>query len=105
MSAPSRGGQAALTFAAGFVAAVAFAWLFDLLSRSLNPDPCLHRTIYLLLPPLLLGPGGIALTAWGVRRGGALAGFGIGMVTASVYPVLYLSLRAIGELRGIGCAG
>lgn len=66
--------------------------------------PCQGRTVLALLPPLLLGPGGLALTAlnWNRPRRAALA---LGLVVASLFPALAVGARDIGILRASGCAG
>lgn len=66
--------------------------------------PCQGRTVLALLPPLLLGPGGLALTAvnWGRPRRAALT---LGLVVASLFPALAVGARDIGILRASGCAG
>lgn len=65
---------------------------------------CQGRTVLALLPPLLLGPGGLALTAlnWNRPRRAAL---GLGLVAASLVPALAVGARDIGVLRASGCAG
>lgn len=67
-------------------------------------DPCRGHTVLALAIPLLLGPGGLAFTAfnWRFPRRAAL---GLGLVVASFLPGLFLGARDIGELRTIGCAG
>ncbi|MCP2014301.1 hypothetical protein L1280_001438 [Deinococcus sp. HSC-46F16] len=71
---------------------------------TLLDGPCQGRTVLALLPPLLLGPGGLALTAvnWGRPRRAALT---LGLVVASLFPALAVGARDIGILRASGCAG
>lgn len=66
--------------------------------------PCAGRTLLALLPPLLLGPGGLMFTAWsgGNARRAAL---GLGLVVSSLFPALYVGALDIGRLRSEGCAG
>jgi hypothetical protein len=66
---------------------------------TLDPHACRYRTALLLLPALLTGPGGIALVGIGMSRRSLLTPLGMGVVLASLYPVLYDALRAIGQLR------
>ncbi|SMB95438.1 hypothetical protein [Deinococcus hopiensis] len=73
---------------------------------ALLQGPCQGRTILALLMPLLLGPGGLALTAASWTRGQARgAVFGLGLVVASLFPALGVGARDIGLLRASGCAG
>lgn len=66
--------------------------------------PCQGLTLLALLPPLLLGPGGLAFTAANWRRPGRAA-LGLGLVVASLLPALFVGARDIAALRGQGCAG
>lgn len=71
---------------------------------ALLDGPCQGRTVLALVPPLLLGPGGLALTAlnWDRPRRAALT---LGLVVASLFPALAVGARDIGILRASGCAG
>ncbi|MEF2279354.1 hypothetical protein V3W47_13700 [Deinococcus sp. YIM 134068] len=71
---------------------------------ALLEGPCTGRTTLALLMPLVLGPGGLALTAtnWGRPRRVAL---GLGLVVASFLPALAGGVRDLGVLRATGCAG
>ncbi|UFA49430.1 hypothetical protein [Deinococcus radiophilus] len=91
-------------FLLGWGLAATAALLVRFGGQLLLTDPCQGHTILALLTPLLLGPGGLALTAssWNDRP---KAMFGLGLVMASFLPTLLLSAYDIGQLRNIGCAG
>ena len=91
-------------FLQGWAIAAAAALLVRWLGQSLLSDPCQGHTVLALLMPLLLGPGGLALTAsnWNDRP---KAMFGLGLVVASFVPTLLLAAYDIGQLRNQGCAG
>lgn len=65
---------------------------------------CEGHTVLALLPPLILGPGGIALAANQINRAQRPA-LGIGLAISSLFPALGLGVRDISELRTLGCAG
>lgn len=107
--APEEQGQAPLSwplvpFLYGWAVGAAAALLTRTLGQPLLSDPCQGHTVLALLMPLLLGPGGLALTAsqWNNRP---RAMFGLGLVVASFVPTLLLSAYDIGQLRNQGCAG
>lgn len=99
----------ALIFLAGYLAGAALFLVIRTLAGALNPDPCQWRTLSALLPPLLLGPGGLAVAAllwnrqiaeqlgWGV--------FGLGLAVASLFPALFYGAQDVSKLRSAGCAG
>lgn len=91
-------------FLLGWALAAAAVLLVRWLGQSFLSDPCRGHTVLALLMPLLLGPGGLALTAsqWNDRP---KAMFGLGLVMASFVPSLLLSAYDIGQLRNLGCAG
>ncbi len=90
-------------FVLGYLLGVA---LFGLLwlARGQLPDPCRGQTAVLLVAPLLLGPGGLGLAAltWNRPRWGLL---GLGLVAASLFPAMFMTATALGQLRASGCAG
>ncbi|WP_293914343.1 hypothetical protein [Deinococcus sp.] len=88
----------------GFLLGCAALLLIRAIGIALLPGACQGRTILGLLPPLLLGPGGIATATTQISRGRAPA-LGIGLAISSLFPALALGVRDIGELRTIGCAG
>ncbi|AZI42289.1 hypothetical protein EHF33_05595 [Deinococcus psychrotolerans] len=65
---------------------------------------CEGHTVLALLPPLILGPGGIALAAQQISRQRRPA-LGLGLAISSLFPALGLGVRDISELRTVGCAG
>lgn len=74
------------------------------LGQSALPDPCAGHGLLALIMPLLLGPGGIALTF--THRGSVKrAAFGLGVVLASLLPALLVGAHDMGQLRKQGCAG
>lgn len=91
-------------FLLGWGVGVLLFLLVRALGSALLHDPCEGRTTLALLVPLLLGPGGLALTAsnWGRPSRAAL---GLGLVVASFLPALAVGARDIGMLRATGCAG
>lgn len=66
--------------------------------------PCEGRTLLALLPPLLLGPGGLLFTSF-QRRSARRTALGLGLVVASLLPALAVGAADIGKLRTEGCAG
>lgn len=107
MTAPapaSRRSSLVPLFLLGWGAGALLVVLVRLLGTALLPDPCRGHAVLALLTPLLLGPGGLALTAtnWGRPRRAAL---GLGLVVASFVPALAVGARDIGVLRATGCAG
>ncbi|ACO46949.1 hypothetical protein DEDE109153_11695 [Deinococcus deserti] len=102
---PPRSGAGALqSFVLGWAAGAALTLLVRALGGALLSGPCEGYTLLALLPPLLLGPGGLGFTAtqWRSPRRAAL---GLGLVTASLVPALFVGVQDIGRLRGNGCAG
>lgn len=94
------------SFLLGWGVGVGLFLLVRGLGGMLLHDPCRGRTVLALLIPLLLGPGGLALTAASWSRGQARgAVMGLGLVAASLLPGLALGARDIGLLRASGCAG
>ncbi|WP_034386365.1 hypothetical protein [Deinococcus sp. YIM 77859] len=93
-----------LLFLLGWGAGALLVVLVRALGTALLTDPCRGRTTLALLTPLLLGPGGLALTTtnWGRPR---VAALGLGLVVASFLPALAVGVREIGVLRATGCAG
>lgn len=67
--------------------------------------PCEGRTLWALLAPLILGPGGIAYATTNVGKGNGQAALGVGLAIASLFPALAFGVRDIGMLRTQGCAG
>lgn len=102
---PPRSGVGAVqSFVLGWAAGAALTFLIRALGGALLSGPCEGYTLLALLPPLLLGPGGLGFTAtqWRHPRRAAL---GLGLVTASLVPALFMGAQDIGRLRGNGCAG
>lgn len=99
----------ALVFLAGFLAGTALFLVIRTLANALNPDPCQWRTLSALLPPLLLGPGGLATAAllWNRQIAGQLGWgvFGLGLAVASLFPALFYGAQDVSRLRAAGCAG
>ncbi len=93
-----------LTALAGFALGSVFYLVVRSLGQALLPGACAGHTVVALLPPLLLGPGGIALATSQISRGGRPA-LGIGLVISSLFPALGLGVRDISNLRTAGCAG
>lgn len=93
-----------LTFLLGWGLGVLVLLLVRAVGFAVLEEPCQGRTVLALLPPLLLGPGGLALTAlnWDRPRRAALT---LGLVVASLFPALAVGARDIGVLRASGCAG
>lgn len=75
------------------------------LGRALLHDPCAGRTLLGLLPPLLLGPGGIAYATAHIGKGSGKAALGAGLALSSLFPALAFGVLDIGALRTQGCAG
>ena len=98
---PRPGWQLAL---GGFLLGCALLLIIRAIGIALLPGACQGRTLLGLLPPLLLGPGGIAIATTQLSRGRAPA-LGIGLAISSLFPALALGVRDIGELRTSGCAG
>ncbi|GGR01711.1 hypothetical protein [Deinococcus ruber] len=101
--AEPQGRATPLHFVLGYAAGVGLYFLVKALS-GLNPNPCQGQTVVALLVPLLLGPGGLGLTASQWNRP-PRAIFGLGLVVASLFPALFLASRDIANLRNFGCAG
>ncbi|GAA0510931.1 hypothetical protein [Deinococcus depolymerans] len=91
-------------FLLGWGAGVALTFAVRAVGGALLGGPCEGRTLLALLIPLLLGPGGLALTAANWRRP-RRAALGLGLVVASLLPALYVGAQDIGQLRRSGCAG
>ncbi|MFD1731274.1 hypothetical protein ACFSC4_09725 [Deinococcus malanensis] len=88
----------------GWAAGAALTVVVRVLGGALLSGPCEGYTLLALLPPLLLGPGGLGFTATQWRRP-RRAALGLGLVTASLLPALFVGVQDIGRLRGNGCAG
>lgn len=101
---PRFGAGALQSFVLGWAAGAALTFLLRALGGALLSGPCEGYTLLALLAPLLLGPGGLGFTAtqWRHPRRAAL---GLGLVTASLLPALFVGVQDIGRLRGNGCAG
>ncbi|WP_221091622.1 hypothetical protein [Deinococcus aquaedulcis] len=91
-------------FALGWGLGAALTFAARGLGDTLLSGPCEGRTLLALLPALLLGPGGLALTAanW---RSPVRAALGLGLVVASLLPALFVGAQDIAGLRRSGCAG
>ncbi len=98
-----QGRATPLNFALGYLAGVGLYLLVRLLG-GLNPNPCAGQTLVALLVPLLIGPGGLGITASQWNRP-PRAIFGLGLVVASLFPALFFGARDIAGLRNFGCAG
>lgn len=93
-------------FLLGWGLGAALTFLVRALSGALLPDPCAGHTALALLCPLLLGPGGMALTARSALRANPRgAALGLGLVVSSLLPALYVGAQDIAGLRRVGCAG
>lgn len=90
-------------FLLGYAAGVLVFLLLRLLESWVLPGPCAGHTVFSLIAPLLLGPGGLAVAAanWGKRGWGF---FGLGLAAASLFPALFFAAQSLGHLRAIGCA-
>lgn len=99
--APNRWRGVALGFGLG---CLIFAVLRGLESLFLH-GACEGRTLWALLAPLLLGPGGIAYATMNVGKGNGRAALGVGLALSSLFPALAFGVRDIGTLRTQGCAG
>lgn len=91
-------------FLLGWGLGAALTFLTRAAGHALLSTPCEGHTLLALLPPLLLGPGGLGFTAANWRREGRAA-LGLGLVVASLFPALYVGARDISALRQEGCAG
>ncbi len=101
-TSPNRWRQIALGFALGCLVFVVLRGLGTLL---LQNNPCQGRTLWALLAPLILGPGGIAYATTQVGKGRGQAALGVGLALSSLFPALAFGVRDIGVLRTQGCAG
>ncbi len=93
-----------LTALGGFLLGSLFFVLVRALGLALLPNVCEGHTVLALIPPLLLGPGGIALATSQVNKP-RWAALGVGLVISSLFPALLLGVRDISHLRTQGCAG
>lgn len=92
------------SFLLGWLLGAALTFLVRLVGQGLLSDPCRGHTLLALAIPLLLGPGGLAFTAFNWRSP-PRAALGLGLVVASFLPGLFIGARDIGQLRTGGCAG
>ena len=90
-------------FALGYAAGVGLFFLVRALEALALQGPCRGHTLFELLSPLLLGPGGLALALNGHRRPG-LSAFGLGLATASLFPALFFGAADLRYLQIAGCA-
>lgn len=109
---PSRGNTFPQFTLTNALPALLLAWglgaaltlMIRTLGQSALSDPCAGHGLLALFMPLLLGPGGIALTF--LHKGSAQrAAFGLGLVLASLVPALLIGAQDMGKLRQQGCAG
>lgn len=96
--------SAPLATLGGFALGSLLFFLIRALGRSLLPA-CEGHTVLALLPPLLLGPGGIALATSQLRQRPGRAALGFGMAISSLFPALAFGVGDISALRTVGCAG
>lgn len=90
-------------FVAGYACGVGVYLLVRALEALLLRDRCAGHTIFALIAPLLLGPGGLALALTNWERP-AWSAFGFGLAAASLFPALFLGARALEGLKLLGCA-
>ncbi|AWN22512.1 hypothetical protein DKM44_04065 [Deinococcus irradiatisoli] len=88
----------------GFVLGSLAFVLIRALGLALLPGACEGHTVLALIPPLLLGPGGIALATSQINKP-RWAALGVGLAISSLFPALLLGVRDISHLRTQGCAG
>ncbi|GEM47546.1 hypothetical protein [Deinococcus cellulosilyticus] len=72
-------------------------WLFQVV----NPEPCRFRTVSYLLVPLVLGPLSIGLATNRRMIENGWGPFNIGMIAASLFPVLWKAMVSIAALNGL----
>lgn len=72
-------------------------WLLEVV----NPDPCRYRTLGFLVVPLVLGPLSIGLATNRRMMENGWGPFSVGMITASVFPVLWKAMIGIGALNAL----
>ncbi len=88
----------------GFALGSALFFLVRGVGQALLPA-CEGHTVLALLPPLLLGPGGIALATSQLGKHPRRAALGFGMAISSLFPALAFGVGDISALRTVGCAG
>lgn len=72
-------------------------WLFEVV----NPDPCKLRTLGFLVVPLVLGPLSIGLATNRKMMENGWGPFSVGMIAASVFPVLWKAMTGIAALNAL----
>lgn len=89
---------------AGLLLGAALYFAFNALYGLLFAPSCSGVIWRALIPPFVLGPGGLVLlVVWfGRPRGRSLA---MGLVLASLFPALGLGAMQIGQAREAGCGG
>ncbi len=90
-------------FFLGYAVGTGIFFLVRALEALILRDTCRGHTLFELLSPLLLGPGGLALALSGHARPG-LSAFGLGLASASLFPALFFGAADLRYLQIAGCA-
>lgn len=105
MNAPQANAQRWRGLGVGFALGCCIFALLRALGGALLRDPCAGHTLWAMLSPLLLGPGGIAYATMHAGKGGGKAALGAGLAASSLFPALAVGALDLGSLRAQGCAG
>ncbi|GGJ25395.1 hypothetical protein [Deinococcus roseus] len=90
-----------LRFVLGFALCAGVGLGLMWLLGAINTEQCKYRTIGFLVVPLILGPLSIGLAANRRMIENGWGPFNVGMIAASVFPVLWKAVLGIAALNGL----